>query len=123
MSGASRRGLLQGLAAAAGWVLLREVLAQSGPSPRIIPMTARRFTYEPREIPLKVGERVVVEIRSIDFMHGMNIPDLQLRLDLPPGQVTRLELAPQKAGTIEFLCDNFCGDGHEQMQGRFVVSA
>jgi cytochrome c oxidase subunit 2 len=24
---------------------------------------------------------------------------------------------------IDFVCDNFCGDGHEAMHGRFVVSA
>jgi cytochrome c oxidase subunit II len=123
MSAPSRRRWLHTVLATSGLVLLRQVLAQTGPAPRIITMSARRFAYEPREIPLKRGERVVIEIRSIDFVHGMNIPDLKLRLDLVPGQVTRFELAPDKAGTIEFLCDNFCGDGHEQMQGRFVVSA
>ena len=47
---------------------------------------------------LKAGERVVVAIRSLDFVHGMNIPDLGMRLDLVPGRVTRLELQPQGAG-------------------------
>jgi len=36
--------------------------------------------------------------------------------------VARLWLHPGKPGTIDFLCDNFCGDGHERMQGRFVVT-
>ena len=58
-----------------------------------------------------------------DFVHGMNIPDLKKRLDLVPGRVTRLELQPKTAGVIEFLCDNFCGEGHETMHGRFVVTA
>jgi len=62
-------------------------------------------------------------IRSLDFVHGMNIPDLGMRLDLVPGRVTRLELQPKAAGTIDFVCDNFCGDGHEEMHGRFVVTA
>jgi cytochrome c oxidase subunit 2 len=86
-------------------------------------MTARRFVYEPNEIALKAGERVVVAIRSLDFVHGMNIPDLGMRLDLMPGRVTRLELQPKAPGVIDFVCDNFCGDGHEEMHGRFVVSA
>ena len=115
-----RRQLLRALIAAAGAAALRKVVAQ--PAPRVLTITARRFRYEPNEIPLKVGEAVVVEIRSIDFIHGMNLPDLGRRYDLVPGQVTRLELCPKEPGVIDFLCDNFCGDGHEEMNGRFVVS-
>jgi cytochrome c oxidase subunit 2 len=123
MMSPGRRRVLQGTLAAAGAALVRVGIAQVAAEPRVIPMTARRFVYEPNEIPLKVGERVVVTINSVDFVHGMNIPDLGKRLDLVPGRVTRLELAPQAPGVIDFVCDNFCGDGHEEMHGRFVVSA
>ncbi|HSB22934.1 MAG TPA: cupredoxin domain-containing protein [Burkholderiaceae bacterium] len=112
------RAALLGTAA----VLVRAGWAQPA-APRVIQMVARRFVYEPNEIELKVGERVVIEIKSLDFVHGMNIPDLKQRLDLVPGRITRLELQPQAAGEIEFVCDNFCGDGHETMHGRFVVRA
>jgi cytochrome c oxidase subunit 2 len=117
-----RRLVLQGALATAGTAFLHARVARSA-EPRIIPLTARRFVYEPNEIALKVGERVVVEINSLDFVHGMNIPDLGKRLDLVPGRITRLELQPTQPGVIDFVCDNFCGDGHEDMHGRFVVSA
>lgn len=123
ISPARRRILGRGALAAIGGLLAGAGLAQSVAAPRVIPMTARRFVYEPSEIALKAGERVVVEIRSVDFVHGMNIPDLGMRLDLMPGRVTRLELQPKSPGVIEFVCDNFCGDGHEEMHGRFVVTA
>ncbi len=123
MKGANRRRILQGALAAAGSAILRAGFAQGAGEPRVIEMTARRFAYEPNEIALKAGERVVVAIRSLDFVHGMNIPDLGMRLDLMPGRVTRLELHPEAPGVIDFVCDNFCGDGHEAMHGRFVVSA
>jgi cytochrome c oxidase subunit II len=119
----SRRIVLQGALGSAGAVLARLVFAQASNEPRVIEMTARRFRYEPNEIPLKAGERVVVVIKSVDFTHGMNIPDLNQRLDLVPGKITRLALQPQKPGVIDFVCDNFCGDGHEEMHGRFVVNA
>ncbi|MGE5337472.1 MAG: cupredoxin domain-containing protein [Gemmatimonadota bacterium] len=115
-------GLAVGSAALAAGVLGRRALAQTGAA-RVIEMTARRFQFEPNEIPLRAGERVVLAIRSIDFVHGMNIPDLGVRKDLVPGQITRLELRPMEPGVIDFLCDNFCGDGHETMNGRFIVSA
>lgn len=117
-----RRSVLRGALAAAATAFAGARVAR-GAEPRIISLVARRFVYEPAEIALKVGEAVVVEIKSLDFVHGMNLPDLGKRLDLVPGRITRLELQPAKAGVIDFVCDNFCGDGHEEMHGRFVVSA
>jgi cytochrome c oxidase subunit 2 len=118
--------MLNGALAAVGAAIVRPAFtqdaAQAAVAPRVIEITAHRFAYEPSEIALKVGERVVVAINSLDFVHGMNIPDLATRLDLVPGRVTRLQLQPMVPGVIDFHCDNFCGDGHEGMEGRFVVS-
>ena len=122
MKSAKRRALLRAALAVGGAAALRAAFAQADSQPRVIEMTARRFAYEPKEITLKAGERVVIAIRSLDFMHGMNLPDLGMRLDLVPGRVTRLDLHPTVPGVIDFVCDNFCGDGHEEMQGRFVVT-
>lgn len=123
MTGVSRRWLLRGSLATLGAVGMRVGVAQGTDTPRVIEMIARRFTYEPNEIALKAGERVVIAIRSLDFVHGMNLPDLGMRLDLVPGRVTQLVLHPKAPGVIDFVCDNFCGDGHEDMHGRFIVSA
>lgn len=121
---ARRRALLGALCAGSaglvGMLLPRHVFGQA---PREIEIVARRFNFTPNEIPLKAGERVVLAIRSLDFVHGFNVPDLGVRADLIPGRVTRVEITPKKAGPLDFLCDNFCGDDHEQMHGRFIVSA
>jgi cytochrome c oxidase subunit 2 len=34
-----------------------------------------------------------------------------------------VRLTPGKAGTFVFLCDIFCGDGHEGMSGKIHVVA
>ncbi len=96
--------------------------ATSGPSgEQVVSIVARRFSYTPREIVLKAGRPAVLRFTSIDFVHGFNVPDLHLRADLPPGQVTLVRIAPQKAGVYDMLCDNFCGAKHEEMNGRIVV--
>jgi cytochrome c oxidase subunit II len=120
----ARRQVIKGLMATGGSALLGALASRSAiaQSPREIEMVARRFNFTPNEIALKVNEPVVLLVRSLDFIHGFNVPDLGMRFDLVPGRVTRIELRPQKAGMIEFLCDNFCGDEHEEMHGRFVVS-
>ena len=118
----SRRRALSSLVLGVGvgslW-LSRQALAQG---PREIEIVARRFAFTPDVIALKVDEPVVLLIRSLDFIHGFNVPDLGIRSDLLPGLVTRVEITPRQVGRLDFLCDNFCGDGHEEMHGQFNVT-
>ncbi|HEY1148878.1 MAG TPA: cytochrome c oxidase subunit II [Pseudoduganella sp.] len=86
-----------------------------------IQITAQRFHYSPDEITVKRGKPVVLAITSLDFVHGFKVPELGIRVDLPPGRVTEVRFTPQKTGRFDFLCDNFCGSGHEEMSGRIVV--
>ncbi len=88
---------------------------------RVIKIVAQRFSFTPNELKLKKGENVRLEFTSLDFVHGFNVPDLNLRADLPPGKITTLHLTPDKAGTFDFICDNFCGAGHEDMGGKIIV--
>jgi cytochrome c oxidase subunit 2 len=95
-------------------------LAQA--KPRTIKVSARRFTFTPSEIALKKGEPVVFELTTEDVFMGFNVPDFGVRSDIVPGKTTKMSLTPDKAGTFVFLCDVFCGDGHETMSGRMVVT-
>ena len=125
MSGFTRRKLLVGatvLTGTAAAVVMRSSFAQTT-QPRVIEVTAKCFEYVPNIISVKQGEKVVLAITSLDFIHGMNIPSLGMRYDLVPGRVTRVEIEVANVGNIGFVCDNFCGDHHEDMHGRIVVSA
>ncbi len=92
------------------------------PRPRVIRVTARRFVFTPNEIALKKGEPVTLELTTEDVFMGFNAPDFGVRVDIVPGRTNRLSFTPDKAGTFTFLCDVFCGDGHETMNGRLVVT-
>jgi cytochrome c oxidase subunit 2 len=98
-------------------------LAPAAPEERVIRIEARRFAYTPSVIALRRGEAVLLEVTAIDFPHGFSVPDLKLRADLTPGRPVRLRLRPERAGRFTFLCDNFCGAGHEEMNGTLVVQA
>lgn len=87
----------------------------------IIGITARMFEYNPSRIELKRGKPVTLELTSLDRLHGFNIPDLNIRADLLPGQSTQIDILPETAGQYTFLCDIFCGDGHDEMSGVIVV--
>lgn len=88
---------------------------------QVIKITAKRFEYTPNEIRLKKGVAAILELTSLDRLHGFNCPDLEVRADISPGKVSRLRIVPQKAGIYEFHCDIFCGDGHEGMSGKIIV--
>lgn len=95
--------------------------ANTGSKKRVITIQARKFSYTPSQILLKKDEPVVLEFTSVDFVHGFNIPDLNVRADLVPGQITKVHVLFEKAGQYAFLCDNFCGSGHENMSGKIIV--
>jgi cytochrome c oxidase subunit 2 len=89
---------------------------------KVIRVTARKFVFTPNEIALRKGEPVVIELATQDVFMGFNVPELKVRSDIVPGKVMRLSLTPDRAGTFVFLCDVFCGDGHETMSGKIVVT-
>ena len=93
-----------------------------GGSEAVIPVTVKRFEYSPREIRLKKGVPVVLEITSLDVPHGFNLPDFGVRADVVPGMPAHVRLVPDKTGTFTFRCDVFCGGGHEDLEGAVVVS-
>ena len=114
----NRRKLLAGGVA----VLAAAIAGVHAQQPRVIKVVARKFVFRPEEIALKVGEPVTLELTSADVVMGFNAPDFKVRTDIIPGQVNTVTFTPDKTGTFTFLCDVFCGDGHESMNGRLVVS-
>ena len=105
------------------WPGLRHAVAQAVLPEQRVSIVAQRFSYTPAEIQVRAGQPVLLEFSSLDFVHGFYLPALKLRADLPPGMVTRLRFVLEQPGSYPFLCDNFCGEGHEQMAGRIVASA
>jgi cytochrome c oxidase subunit 2 len=89
----------------------------------VIRVTARRFVFLPREMTLKRGLPVTLELTSADVVMGFNLPDFNVRADIVPGQVSKVTFTPDKVGSFMFICDIFCGDGHEGMEGKLHVVA
>jgi len=89
---------------------------------QVIKITAKKFEYSPNVIRIKKGVPVVLEFSSLDSVHGFTVPDLGgVRATIEPGKVTQVRIVAPKAGTYEFHCDLFCGDGHEGMTGKIIV--
>ena len=109
------------LAVAGGWRPLASAKVPAA-AEQVIHLTARKFEYRPNEITLKKGVPVVVEITSLDRDHGFKVPELGIRADVKSGETTRVRIVPDRTGRFEFRCDVFCGSGHEDMAGEFIVT-
>ena len=97
------------------------LLAEAAQKPTVIRISAKRFDYSPGRFTLKKGVPVILELSSRDVLMGFNLPDFNLRADMLPDKPTRVRFVPDKTGQFVFLCDIFCGSGHEQMQGTLTV--
>ena len=91
------------------------------PTEHVVRITAKRFEYHPASVTVKRGEPVVIELRSLDRLHGFIQPQLGIRADVLPGQTARVRFVPKQSGLFPFHCDIFCGTGHEGMTGEIRV--
>jgi cytochrome c oxidase subunit II len=91
-------------------------------APREIDVVARRFAFEPARIEVAVGERVRLRVVSADGVHGLEIKKVKVKKEIPRGTTpVIIEFTASEAGEFPILCSEYCGDGHENMQGQLVV--
>jgi cytochrome c oxidase subunit II len=118
-----RRRMLQATVAVGIVSAIGPVAILAQPKPRIITIRAQKFTYEPAELTLKLNEPVIFQLSSADVVMGFSVPDFKIRGTILPGQVIEVPMTPNKVGEFVFLCDVFCGTGHENMEGTLRVVA
>ena len=117
-----KTGFSFALLAAASGIAGYYAAAYAAAGPVHIEVVAQKFSFGPKEIHLKKGQTVTVVLKSTDFVHGFAVPDFNVRADGIPGKTTELTFTPNKTGRFAFLCDNFCGEGHDMMSGFVVVT-
>ena len=96
--------------------------ATLNPPAHRIALTATRFEFSMKEISVIRGRPATLVLTTPDFVHGFGLPDFNVRVDLIPGKTVEVTFTPDRAGRFVFLCDNFCGEGHDRMTGFLVVT-
>ena len=100
------------------------IAAAQGTEPRVIEVVAKRFSWEPAEIQVTVGERVRLVLRTADGLHGIELKKFKISKEIPRGnKPVTVEFTADEAGRFPFLCSEYCGDGHDDMKGVLVVTA
>lgn len=84
-------------------------------------MVAEQFQFSPSTITVTEGDTVVLNIRSIDVDHGINISAFGVNEIIGEGETVTVEFEADTAGEYTFFCSFYCGSGHGSMRGTLVV--
>jgi heme/copper-type cytochrome/quinol oxidase subunit 2 len=93
-------------------------------STRTINVTVSRYACSPERIEFRVGERIRLNVLSLDGTPGFQVKALGLNAAIPPGaRSVTVELTPKEVGTFEISCSKYCGRGHGPMTALLIVTA
>ncbi len=73
------------------------------------------------EIHIPVGQRLLVQLESVDVIHSFWVPNLGRKKDAVPGHPNRLWLAANTPGTFEGACAEYCGVQHAWMRINVIA--
>lgn len=108
----------------AGVAVVGAVVLARQQAPRVIHVTAERFSFTPSEIAVQAGEEVELQIESEDTSHGFHLVDTDISAVVPKrgkGQVS-VRFKPERPGRYTFECSRMCGAGHDFMRGVIIVT-
>jgi heme/copper-type cytochrome/quinol oxidase subunit 2 len=92
----------------------------TGPD-RVIYLTAKKYSFDPDTMYVKLNDKVRIVATSVDVTHGFSLSDFGVRQELPPGKRKVIEFKADKRGVFVYECFVYCGSGHSKMKGKLVV--
>jgi len=113
-----------------GWIGFKVMRNPPG-NAMLVKVTARMwswsFTYEnglkSDELNVPLNRPVKLIINSEDVLHSLFIPAFRIKEDAVPGMETYLWFLPDKTGSYDLFCTEYCGTGHHSMISKVIVMA
>ncbi|MBS0618573.1 MAG: cytochrome c oxidase subunit II [Spirochaetes bacterium] len=67
------------------------------------------------------GHKYVMQMTSTDVIHSFTVPSFYVKQDVVPGLTSRLWFEPTVVGEFVITCNEYCGNKHSGMLGKFKV--
>lgn len=83
---------------------------------------AQMWSFLPADIIIPEGSEVDFYLTSKDVVHGFNIYKKNVNLMAIYGTVNKYTVKFDDPGTYTITCHEYCGLGHQNMQGNVVVT-
>jgi len=95
----------------------------------VVKVTARMWSWgfeygngaHTNVLKLPLARPVKLTINSLDVLHSLFIPAFRVKEDAVPGRETYLWFQPDREGTYDIFCTEYCGMGHSQMVTKVEV--
>ncbi len=84
-------------------------------------IVARMWSFDPEQIEITVGSTVDFYLTSKDVVHGFHINEKGVNMMAVPGSINKITARFNEAGVYRFVCNEFCGTGHQNMAGSIIV--
>lgn len=109
-------------------ILAQERFAQPGveevaPGEFEVHMVAQAFSFMPGEVYLPEGAEATFYVTSRDVIHGYKVQHTNINVELIPGEVSTFRHTFREPGEHHIVCNQYCGIGHHNMQGKIVVES
>lgn len=89
-------------------------------------VAGRRYAWDGLPVVLEAGTEYDFHIGSYGVQHGFSVRkedalSKQMSLQVLPGYEWVVPMEFDEPGTYHVICNEFCGNGHRTMHGKFVV--
>lgn len=84
-------------------------------------IVAKAFGYDPPEIKVPKGKKIIFKVTSTDVTHSFSIVHTNVNMMVVPGQINTKEYTFEKAGQYLVICNEYCGTGHHFMKTAIEV--
>ncbi|MCL4507610.1 MAG: cupredoxin domain-containing protein [Chloroflexi bacterium] len=93
----------------------------AAPQERRLSITASQWDFQPGTVRVNRGDRVTIELDSVDVMHGLFVDGYEIKTVAEPGRPGVLTFVADRDGAFHFRCAVPCGNLHPFMIGKLVV--
>ena len=83
---------------------------------------AKMWQFQPAQIYIPVGSEVDFYLTSGDVVHGFNIEEKNVNMMAVYGNINKTTVKFDKPGVYKITCHEYCGLGHQAMQGEVIVN-
>ena len=73
------------------------------------------------EIRIPVDRPVYLHIYSTDWLHMLHVPEVGIKQEANMGTYNTVKTEAYEPGSHQLYCTQYCGVGHSQMNGEFVI--
>ncbi len=73
------------------------------------------------EIRIPADRPVYLHLYATDWLHMLHVPGVGLKQETNVGEYNTIKTEAYEPGSHQFYCTQYCGVGHSQMNGEFIV--